>query len=268
MAKKSAKPMTVAAIANQKGGVGKTTLTTQTAFLAAEKKLRVLVVEFDSQVNATQVLWGDGALPEAALTSDQLFYENPTNQPIQVRDNIWLIPATDNLVDVDDFDLSMMTMPRINLAKMADQFDLCLIDTPPGKGRVLYAGLTSADKIVCPCTLDTFAINGLIRTFEDVERVRLMGWNENLEIIGVQINKMIRASAGDQTSASHLQEMLANAGMGEIVNKHYIFERAYIRQAINRPAWETEKGLPSKNKAGQEIRAACDAILKKLSLTK
>lgn len=252
-------------VANQKGGVGKTASTRHLYFAALERKIRTLVVDLDPQKNASKTILGLADPKVVAvgkwLTSRGMFKQNSLAIPMPVNELSALISADDDLVDVGDFSMKLIIEPRKTLKKFSDQYDLCIIDTPPSKGKLLFAALACADLVLCPCTLDEDAADGLAALFEDIERVRMMGWNPDLQVLGVQVNKMLTKSANDRGALEELKNSL-----GDLVLNDIMYERAAIRQAIRRPVWQSVRGGENKGAAAREMKAACNAILDRAGL--
>jgi len=246
-------------LANQKGGVGKTLFSRHLIFRALEMKLRTLVIDFDPQANTTKTVhhMADQAIVEQGgwLTTAKLFDKDCEAQPMPVNEYVSLIAANAELVDIADHSLDVIPLARRSLQQFAGQYDVCIIDTPPSQGKLLYAALACADFVISPCTLDEDATDGLAALFEDIERVRAMKWNPELQIMGIQINKMTKASAHDRKALEALRD-----SVGDLVLSNIIYERAATRLAIRRPVWQGNRG-ENKGLAAVEMKAACNAIL-------
>ncbi|NHZ99074.1 ParA family protein [Massilia sp. CCM 8734] len=256
-------------LANQKGGVGKTSVSRHLIFRALEMKLRTLVIDFDPQANTTKTLLHlaksanptlditePGQVSDAGwLTTARLFHKDSKAQPMPVNEYASLIAADAELVDIADYSLDAIPQPRLSLGKFADQYDVCIIDTPPSQGKLLYAALAAANFVISPCTLDEDATDGLAALFQDIERVRDMEWNSDLKIMGIQINKMDKSSAHDRKALAALRD-----SVGDLVMKDIIYERAATRLAIRKPVWQGNRG-ENKGVAAVEMKAACNAIL-------
>lgn len=250
--------MPIFVLANQKGGVGKTVAARHLIFRAVERRLRTLVVDFDPQANATKTMHH---LADAStvgrggwLTAAKLFDKDSKAAPMPVNEYASLIAADCDLVDIADASLDAIPRPRVALEKFATRFDVCVIDTPPSQGKLLFSALSCANFVVSPCTLDEDATDGLAALFQDVERVRQVGWNPELRIMGIQINKMVKSSAHDRKALADLR-----AQVGGLVLE-ILYERAATRLAIRRPVWRGTRG-ENKGPAAVEMKAACDAIL-------
>jgi len=251
--------MKIIALANQKGGVGKTSFARHLYFAAVERGLRTLVVDKDPQKNTTKTMLhlADPAVIEQGewLTASGMFNKKNKTRPMPVSKLSSLIAADDGLVDVSDYAINVIVNPRHTLEKFADQFDVCLIDTPPSRGKLLFAALACADYVLSPCTLDEDATDGLADLFMDIERVRQMQWNPNLQIMGIQINKMATRGAYDRNALAELR-----ANVGDLVMPNIVYERAATRLAIRRPVWRGARG-ENHGAAAVEMKDACNAVL-------
>lgn len=250
-------------LANQKGGVGKTAMARHLIFRAIERKLRTLIVDFDPQKNTTKTAknLADPAIVEQGgwLTTAMLFAEGSKAVPMPVNEFASLIAADDELVDIADHSLDSVALPRKMLEKFAGDYDVCIIDTPPSRGKLLYAALAAGDHVIAPCTLDEDATDGLEAVFADVGRVQAMGWNSDLTIMGIQINKMVKSSAHDRNALAALRE-----SVGDLILENIVYERAATRLAIMRPVWQGNRG-ENKGAAAVEMKAACNAILENVA---
>jgi chromosome partitioning protein len=178
----------VLAIANQKGGVGKTTTAVNLAASIAHAGRRVLLVDMDPQANATSGCgFPKGTLQEGIY--EALGGERPIRELIQLTEvpNLWVVPSTRNLagaevelVGVEDRERRL----KEALEPVADQFDYGIIDCPPSLSLLTLNALVAANAVVIPMQCEYYALEGLSELTATVERVR-EAFNPALEIEGI-----------------------------------------------------------------------------------
>jgi len=175
----------IMAVANQKGGVGKTTTAVNLSAALAELGYRVLVIDLDPQGNATTGL-GINARNLQSSIYDVLLNDLDIEdciEPTEVR-NLFLAPATIDLAGaeielVPAFSREMRL--RRALAQVGDDYDFTLIDCPPSLGLLTVNGLAAASEVVVPIQCEYYALEGLGQLLRNVELVQ-RNLNPNLEL--------------------------------------------------------------------------------------
>jgi len=200
------------AIANQKGGVGKTTTAINLATALAATGWRVLLIDLDPQGNAStglgvgqaervrssyELLTGDCALAEAVVA---------TKVP-----RLDLVPATVDLsgaeIELVDFERRTHRMEDALSAAPAGRWDICLIDCPPSLGLLTVNALVASRSLLVPLQCEFFALEGLSQLLNTVERVRARFCPE-LSILGVALTMFDRRNRLSDQVAQDVRAVL------------------------------------------------------------
>lgn len=178
----------VLAIANQKGGVGKTTTAINLAASLAANELRVLLVDIDPQGNATTGL-GLKKSDDQLSTYHALVTEIPLQQILQPTqcDGLAIVPSDRNLVaaNVELVEVhSRETRLRTKLDPIRNDYDYILIDCPPALDLLTLNAMVSADAVLIPIQCEFFALEGISQLVDTIERVK-DAFGHDLSIQGI-----------------------------------------------------------------------------------
>ena len=178
----------IISVANQKGGVGKTTTTVNLGASLAFVGKKILLVDSDAQGNATSGM----GIRKPDVTHD--IYDVLVNEvPIQdaiyptSRENLDIVPATLQLAGAEIELTSMMAREsrlKMALNEVKDQYDFILIDCPPSLGHLTINAFTASDSILIPVQCEYYALEGLSQLLNTVRLVQ-KHFNPELEIEGV-----------------------------------------------------------------------------------
>lgn len=191
----------VISVANQKGGVGKTTTTVNLGTILARKGKKVLLIDADPQGNATS---GLGAEKEVEFsTYDVLVNETEMKDAIQDTNikNLKICASNMNLAGAEVELVSMMSREqrlKEKLEEIKDKFDYILIDCPPSLGLITLNSFTASDSVLIPVQCEYFALEGLGQLLNTINLVK-KHLNKNIQIEGALLTMYdIRTNLSNQ----------------------------------------------------------------------
>lgn len=211
---------TVVALANQKGGVGKSTTAINLAASLAFRDQRILLIDLDPQGNASsglgierddvEVSVYEVILKEAAV-EDAI-------EPTSVR-NLYLLPATIDLAGAEIELVSVLsreTRLRAAIAESDEQFDVILIDCPPSLGLLTVNALAAADEVMIPIQCEYYALEGLSQLLRNVELVT-SNLNPELKVGGVVLTMYDGRTKLSKDVASQVREYFGDVAYKTVI---------------------------------------------------
>ena len=243
-------------IANQKGGVGKTSTTVHLAYYFKEQGLKVAVIDLDTQGNASFTL---GEYDSGALASS--LFDGVSQFDQANADGIAVFSADGRLADLEKLDLGEAAGAfKRSLAVIAAQgFDVCLIDTPPSLGVRMAAALLSADFAASPIELEAYSLQGIQKMVTTIANIRRA--NPALQFLGMIPSKV---DGRNPRHGQHLDEL--TSAYPQLVIPTPIGNRSSVADALASgvPVWSIKR--TSARKAAKEMRAMARHIQEKMEI--
>lgn len=237
--------MTIIAITNQKGGVGKTTIAYNLAcILSSRRNTKVLAIDNDPQGNLTSSFLENPLPSEGNIVRA---YENKTSAPQKLTNNLHLFGADISLAPVAERDFQVIFRLREclnNLQSKTGAYDYVLIDCLPSFGHLHLAALHAADAVLIPVKPAPYALSGMKDLLGTIEKTRRY-FNPELEILGIVINQV---DGRGLVMEREMEETLREAH-GSLVFKTTIPKRIRIEES---PAFQ--QSITRYNSGGASAR--------------
>ena len=254
-------------IANQKGGVGKTTTTMNLGAALAETGKRVLLVDSDPQANLTSYLGvtpGEGEF-EAITTLDQIYLsKRPLDRETYIArcsENLNLIASDRGLSGVEYYLFSRsdreVLLSRV-LNALKEEYDFILIDTPPSLNLLTMNALVASDHVLVPVQPEFFSLEGIVKIRESIEHVRER-WNPKLTILGVLATQVSHRRKLTDEVLGALQSEL-----GQDFFSAMIHDNAAVTESSGHA--QSVLAYDRSSRGAKDYLAASNELLKKLGL--
>ena len=198
----------VIAVANQKGGVGKTTTTANLGAALARHGRRVLLIDMDPQGNLTSAV-GISKKTEQTVAEALLDFRAPL-PTIKVENGNGRLDVTPATLALASAEAALMNKLgreqrlRDQLNRHGTEYDVVVIDTPPSLGLLTINALVAADRVLIPTEARFFSLQGLQMIEESIEEVLYL--NPRLKVIGILLSKLDRRLREEKQVAEYLRE--------------------------------------------------------------
>jgi chromosome partitioning protein len=209
------KMATVIAVANQKGGVGKTTTTANLGAALALRGRRVLLVDLDPQGNLTSAFGLEKDVQQTVAESlldrrvplPVVTVANGSNNKASNVHHLSVVPAAVGLASAEAQLMNKLGRElrlRDQLLAVGDRYDFVMIDTPPSLGVLTVNALVAATKVIIPTEARFFSLQGLQMLEESIEEILYL--NPRLEVLGILLSKMDRRLKEERQVAQYLRQ--------------------------------------------------------------
>lgn len=201
-------------VANQKGGVGKTTTVVSLAYNLHRMGKRVCVIDLDPQANTTMTL---GMTPDQVLERPNVykFFAGESELlPTETESGIWLVPSHIGLAHTERALYAEVNREQRLAAQIGlydAEFDVTLIDSPPSLGVLTYNALAACDTVIAPVQAEPFALDGITMLLDTLAAVRDYGLNSRCRLGGAVLTLVDRRRNVDARTGDIIREALGDA---------------------------------------------------------
>jgi chromosome partitioning protein len=220
----------IIAIANQKGGVGKTTTTINLAAALASKGVKTLVVDLDPQGNSSMSFLDIHQLGKSmydALSEEHIHLADII-QPAEKVENLAIAPATISLAKIEAKligELDSHYRLKDELASVQDTYDYVIIDTPPTLGIITVNALVAATHVLVPIQASYFALEGTDDLLETIDKIKVRA-NPQLQILGALITMYDKRTLLAKDIYEQIQRVFGSKVFETIITKSVRLEES------------------------------------------
>lgn len=253
--------MKTISVANQKGGVGKTTIQFHLAISVAQKGYKCLFIDNDPQGNATAALTKYAGTHVSDINTLDLYKENLDFQFDNTKE-ICLVSADRQLSKIAGYPQNATYYFKNNLEKIKSEFDYCFIDNLPSLGLGMLAALISSDYVYSPLEMENFSIQGIKDLNMTIQAIK-QRHNPAIENLGIIPN---RVNSRSKRQKDNFVKLIKAFPTGII--KAPIVQRDSISHAISvgKPVWELQKEVSAAKIATEEVLRSINIIEKKIGV--
>ena len=203
----------IISVMNNKGGVGKTTVACNLGHALTRHKKKVLVIDLDSQCNATSMLLNKKPIKNTLyelLTHDSNISINETIYPTDIE-NLYCLPNIPEFAGLEPEIIRRAPNSFLDLRNTArdyclENFDFTIIDSPPNMGSFVITSLYTSDFVIVPNEIDSaFSLEGLLKAMKLINEIRESG-NPNLRFLRLLINKVDLRTSISRVALKQLKE--------------------------------------------------------------
>jgi chromosome partitioning protein len=240
-------------VMNEKGGVGKTNIVAHAGWYFSEQ-FRTLVIDLDQQANLTKTLGAHvGRVETVAL------FEEPTK--VASVGPLTVTRSTRELLGVEGADRDVIETFRDSLALNADDYDVCVIDTPPALTNRTFGALLAADAVIAPIGMNDYSIQGVTELLRAMKGVEQHYQRPAHLFLGLLPSIYDRKSRRERDLFESLAGEVGKLLFPGVVAKRDLYSRS---AGEGEPVWNM-KGAAARD-AGEEIRGVLAAIADKMEL--
>jgi len=243
-------------IANQKGGVGKTTTSINLAAAFAFMGHKTLLIDMDPQANSTVSFINSH---DVSLSSYDFLEDDKLDYKEVVRDsgiiNLSIIPASISLAKLEskligEIDSHFRLKDKIE--RIRYNFDFIIIDTPPTLGLITINSLVAASHLIIPIQSSYYALEGTDDLLETFEKVRMRS-NPNLELLGVLVTMFDKRMVIAKDSLAHIKKLFGNKVFKTVISKNVRLEESPAYKESIFTFAPNSKGASDYKKLAEEV---------------